>query len=231
LIKIMAPLLPFLTEEIYQNLKTKEMPESIHLFDWPKADKEMVNKKLEEHMRKTREIVALVLAERAKTGIKVRQPLPKLKIKNRASIYGSEGEEEDEVLFAYQGLKIEKELLNLIKEEANIKEIKFDPKIKNEIELDTKITPKLKEEGLTREIIRNLQEMRKQAGLKPKDRISIYYFGDVYFNKILEKNRKFFSEETRTKDFYFKKVPKEKLTIEKEIEIERKKLWLGIKAD
>jgi len=212
LIKIMAPFLPFLTEEIYQNLKTKEMPESIHLFDWPKADEGMINKKLEEYMKKTREIVALVLAERAKAGIKVRQPLPKLKIKNL-------------------GLKIEKELLNLIKEEANIKEITFDPKIKNETELDTKITPKLKEEGLVREIVRNLQDMRKQAGLKPEDKISIYCFGEAYFNKILEKNKKFFSEETRTKNFYFKRVPREKLTIEKEIEIEGKKLWLGIKTD
>ncbi len=113
----------------------------------------------------------------------------------------------------------------------NVKEIIFDPKIKNEIELDTKITPKLKEEGMTREIIRHLQEMRKQAGLKPKDKISIYYFGETYLNKILEKNRKFFSEEMRTEKFYFKKEPEEKLTARKEIEIEGKKLWLGIKTD
>jgi len=206
LMKIMAPLLPFLTEEIYQNLKTKEMPESIHLFDWTKADKEMVNKKLEELMKKTRGIVALVLAERAKTGIKVRQPLNELRITN------------------YE-LRNEKELLNLIKEEVNVKKITFGKTLK----LDTKITLKLKEEGVAREIVRHLQEMRKKAGLKPKDKISIYYFGETYFNKILEKNRKFFSEETRTKDFYFKKVPEEKLTVEKEIKIDGMELWLGIK--
>jgi len=227
LIKIMAPLLPFLTEEIYQNLKTKEMPESIHLFDWPKADEKLVNQKLEEKMQKIREITAAALAKRAESGIKVRQPLNELRIGNRDSIYGSEGGKEDKVLFDYYELRNEKELLNLVKEEVNVRKITFGRTLK----LDTKITPKLKKEGAAREIVRHLQEMRKQAGLKPKDKISIYYFGEVYFNKILEKNKKFFFEETRTKDFYFKKVPKEKLTIEKEIEIERKKLWLGIKAD
>ncbi len=105
LIKIMAPLTPFLTEEIYQNLKTKNMPESVHLLDWPKIDKKLINLKLEEKMEKTREVAGLALAERAKSGIKVRQPLKKLKIKNRASIYGSEGEEEDKVLFACQNAK------------------------------------------------------------------------------------------------------------------------------
>ena len=40
LIKIMAPLLPFLAEEIYQSLKMKKMPESIHLCDWPKSETE-----------------------------------------------------------------------------------------------------------------------------------------------------------------------------------------------
>jgi len=227
-------------------LKTKNH-ESVHLCDYPKPEQKLLNIKLEEKMRKIREITAMVLAERAKAGIKVRQPLPKLKIKNRASIYGSEGEEEDEVLFAYQGLKIEKELLNLIKEEANIKEITFDTKIKKEIELDTKITPKLKEEGLAREVIRNIQEMRKKAGLKPKDKISILYSGGAGLNKIIVENKKFIIEETLAQNISLLKSPKverkfhslsylhslrelgKELETEKEIEIDGIKLWLAIR--
>ena len=264
LTKLIAPFIPFISEYIYQNLtknyKLKTVPrtetkflargknhESVHLCDYPKPEQKLLNIKLEEKMRKIREITAMVLAERAKAGIKVRQPLPKLKIKNRASIYGSEGEEEDEVLFAYQGLKIEKELLNLIKEEANIKEITFDTKIKKEIELDTKITPKLKEEGLAREVIRNIQEMRKKAGLKPKDKISILYSGGAGLNKIIVENKKFIIEETLAQNISLLKSPKverkfhslsylhslrelgKELETEKEIEIDGIKLWLAIR--
>jgi len=212
LIKIMAPLLPFLTEEIYQNLKTKEMPESIHLCDWPRVEEKLIDLSLEEKMNKARKIVNLGLKERARLGLKVRQPLRELTV----------GELAD---------GLESELKGLIKEELNVKGFRCDLKLKEKIKLDETITVELKEEGIIREIVRHLQGMRKQANLKPKDKISIYYFGEVYFNKILEKNKKFFAEEMRTKDFYFKKVPKEKLTIEKEIEIEGKKLWLGIKTD
>jgi len=264
LTKLIAPFIPFISEYIYQNLtknyKLKTVPrtetkflvrgknhESVHLCDYPKPEQKLLNIKLEEKMRKIREITAMVLAERAKAGIKVRQPLPKLKIKNRASIYGSEGEEEDEVLFAYQGLKIEKELLNLIKEEANIKEITFDTKIKKEIELDTKITPKLKEEGLAREVIRNIQEMRKKAGLKPKDKISILYSGGAGLNKIIVENKKFIIKETLAQNISLLKSPKverkfhslyylhslrelgKELETEKEIEIDGIKLWLAIR--
>ena len=209
--KLIAPFIPFFSEEVYQKISKnyfENFKQSIHLEDWPKVNKKLINKKLEKNMEKAREIVALVLAERAQAKIKVRQPLNELKIKN------------------YE-LKKEKELLDLIKEEVNVKEIIFDSKNKKEVELDIKITLELKEEGIMREIIRHLQEMRKQAGLKPKDKILIYCFGDAYFGKILEKNKESFLTETRTKNFYFQKISN--LITEKEVEIDEKKFWLGIK--
>ena len=75
LLKIIAPVMPFFSEEIYQHLKTKNMPESIHLCDWPKADKKKIDTELEQKMDNVRNIVSLALAERAAIGIKVRQPL------------------------------------------------------------------------------------------------------------------------------------------------------------
>jgi len=206
LTKLIAPMMPFLTEEIYQNLKLKNMPESVHLENWPKADKELISQELEEKMKKIREVVSLALAERAKAGIKVRQPLGELQITN------------------YE-LKREKELLELIKDEVNIKEISFGKTLK----LDTKITPGLKEEGMIREVIRQIQEMRKRAKLKPKDKILVQYFGEPKLNEILEKNKKIILKETKAKDFLLKEKTEEIFIFEKETKVDQEKLYLAIK--
>jgi len=207
LTKLIAPMMPFLAEEIYQNLKLKNMPESVHLENWPKADKKLISQELEEKMKKIREVVSLALSERAKVGIKVRQPLRKLKVKS-------------------QKLKVDEELLDLIKDEVNVKEIVFDGKIKNETELDTKITPKLKEEGILREVIRNLQGMRKLVGFKPKDVILIQFEGDSKLSEILLNNKKFILEKTKARNLKFGK--RGECKIEKEIEIDGQRLWLSI---
>ena len=77
--KLIAPFAPFLSEEIYQNLQAFD---SVHLENWPMVNKGLINQKLEEKMKKAREIVVLTLAERAKASMKVRQPLKDLRIKN-----------------------------------------------------------------------------------------------------------------------------------------------------
>ncbi len=205
LAKLMAPFTPFLSEEVYKKLHRENGLRSVHLEDWPRVNKRLINKKLEEKMEKVREVVASALAERAKAGIKVRQPLSKLKIKN-------------------EKLKINEELIDLIKEEVNVKEIVFDPKIEKEVWLDTEITTELKEEGMAREVIRQIQEMRKKAGLKPKDKISIQYFGAPELNKILAKNKPFILRETKAKDFRPAKKP-----TGQEKKIDQQKLWLAIK--
>ncbi|MCX6759802.1 MAG: DUF5915 domain-containing protein [Candidatus Nealsonbacteria bacterium] len=65
------------------------------------------------------------------------------------------------------------ELLELIKDEVNIKEVVFDSKITNEVELDTNLTDELKEEGILRDLARQIKSMRKELGLTPSDSISI----------------------------------------------------------
>ena len=207
--KLTAPFIPFLSEEIYQGLGKKE---SVHLEDWPKPNKQFINENLEKKMKKIRETVAQGLAQRAKAGIKVRQPLASLKIKNQKS-----------------KVKDEKELLDLIKQELNVKEIIFDPKIKKEIELDTKITKELKEEGEVREIIRHIQELRKKAGLTPKDKITIFYLASKRFENIIAKNKKGILEETKAKEFLPKPIPQKLLLAEKKIKVDNEEFWLGIK--
>ena len=209
--KLAAPFIPFFSEHIYQNIAVDvKHQQSIHLEDWPKINKKLINKKLNRGMEKTREVVKLVLAERARFRIKVRQPLNKLKVKS-------------------QKLKVNKEFLGLIAEEVNIKEVVFDSKIKKLIELDTKITPALKEEGIIREVVRQIQEMRKKAGYKPRHRILVRYSGTPNLNKILVRNKSLILEETKAKDFQLGERPKRVSGIEKETKVDGKKLWLTIR--
>jgi len=165
LAKIIAPFTPFLAEKIYQDVDGPK--ESVHLENWPEVQEKLIDKTLLEKMEIVRKIVEAGLAARATAGIKVRQPLQKLKIKNLK-------------------LKIE-EFEDLIKDELNIKEIKLVKDIKEEkgwqiveseigkIALKVEITPKLRQEGLFRELVRQINALRKEMGLTIKDRVVINY--------------------------------------------------------
>lgn len=81
LCKLAAPMVPFMTETIYQNLVRSvdsSAPESIHLCDYPSADEEMINKELEENMDDVLQVVVLGRSCRNATNIKTRQPIAKM---------------------------------------------------------------------------------------------------------------------------------------------------------
>ena len=211
--KLTAPFIPFLSERIYKELQVKNYklpgPLSVHLEDWPKSNRGLIDKGLEEKMVFAREIVRQALKARAEAGIKVRQPLTRLKIKKSK-------------------FKIPEELLELIREEVNVKELVFDEKIKRDVELDIKITPELKEEGFIREFIRNLQELRKKAGLTPKDKIKIFFSGPETLSQVLIKNKEIILKETRAQSLNF--CEKAEMTFEfvKNIKLDNQKLWFKI---
>ena len=145
--RLLAPFTPFIAEEIYKNLTGKE---SVHLSDWPKvkpSDIKTSDKKLFKDMQLVRQICELGHSARKQENIKVRQPLAKLKVKSSK----------------LEALKKDKQLIQLIKDELNIKEVVFFTGKELEIELDFKITPELKKEGEARELIRQFQEARKKA--------------------------------------------------------------------
>jgi len=149
--KITAPFIPFLSEYIYKNLTGKK---SVHLESWPRAGK--ADQKLLEQMELVRKICELGHAERKKAGIKVRQPLNKFQISN----------------FKFQ---ISNDLIQLIKDELNIKEVVFKQgKGELEVELERKITPELRAEGEARELVRQIQELRKKAGCRLDQKIIVY---------------------------------------------------------
>jgi isoleucyl-tRNA synthetase len=150
--KYIAPFMPFFADSLYLKLRGGDDPESVHLCDWPAGGE--IDKDNLELMEETRRIVSLVLERRMSAGIKVRQPLSKLEIRNPK-------------------LETKKEYLELIKDEVNVKEVVFDQNLKEEVELDTEITPELQKEGHVREFVRAVQELRKEKNLSPSDKIDL----------------------------------------------------------
>ena len=205
--KLVAPCIPFLSEHIYGELGGRG---SVHWQDWSKADPKRIFAKLEKEMAQVRELVAKGLAERAKAGIKVRQPLSALKIKNLK-------------------FEISKDLLNLLADELNVKEVIVDPKIKEEVELDTVITPVLQREGTLREILRHIQEMRKQAGYKPQDKVRLRYTGDEQLKEILKENEKTIMSSVGLKEMREGDQPKQTFDVEEEFSLEGQNLRLSIR--
>ena len=109
LTKILAPFIPFITEEIYQNLKTEDMPESVHLCNYVKPDEKQIDEKLEEGMKQIRTLVEAGRALRSKIGIKVRYPL------STATLV-CDKKTENSI----------NDLLDLLNEEINVKQITFE---------------------------------------------------------------------------------------------------------
>ena len=162
LIALLSPFIPFLTERIYLDLKKDDMPSSIHLFDWPQFKSGFIDNELEEEMKNTRNIITQALAQRAEHHIKTRQPLSVLYLKNKKLIWSGDINDEEEIL-------------DLIKKEVNVKEVIFDSGIQKDTQLETTITPQLKEEGILRDFVRLVQRLRKTAGYTPRDRICIAF--------------------------------------------------------
>ena len=206
--KIISSFLPFLSEEIYSSLKNKTMPESVHLCDWPKSEKKLINLELEKQMDFVREVSAKGLALRAEAGIKVRQPLASLKFP----------------ISNFQFSK-NKELLDLIKDEVNVKEIVLGDKF----ELDAKITSALKEEGVIRELARTIQEMRKDGGLKPDDAIKIYFkTGAADLKNTIEKFEKNLGDAVGAKTIEQVGGAKDGFLIDRHFKVDNQDIWIGI---
>ena len=123
--------------------------ESVHLLDWPKAGK--VNKRLVNDMQLVREYITEGLAERAKQAIKVRQPLASATVP-----------------------RLPEEYKEVIAEELNVKQVNWGESVR----LDVNITSELKYEGIAREIVRYIQNERKNQGLQVDDRITVEFSSD-----------------------------------------------------
>jgi isoleucyl-tRNA synthetase len=180
--KLLAPFMPFMAEEIY--LKLDGGLESVHLEMWPMHGK--VDVGLLENMKTVRKIASLGLEARSRSKINVRQPLFKLKVTGNPVIPAKAGIPSND-----KPLKVVNvDFLELIKEEVNVKEVMFDENLSTDVELDLNITPELKEEGELRDLIRAIQDRRKEEGLTIQDRPTLKIFAeDKTKQAFIQKNR------------------------------------------
>ncbi len=151
LAKVIAPLMPFIAESIYQGLKGGA--ESVHLADWPTAPT-AVSDTLHADMDAARVVTSSALEARSVAKIKVRQPLAKLTVSAEHSLAKSFDRES---------------LLEIIASEVNVKEVLIGNTGELAVVLDTVVTPELQDEGYVRDIVRAIQDYRKQKGLNPSD--------------------------------------------------------------
>ncbi|MEK7628950.1 MAG: class I tRNA ligase family protein [Patescibacteria group bacterium] len=214
---IMAPFAPFISEWLYMNLKNLKLGtcnlESVHLEHWPKSSK-ISKSEITKAMERAREIVALGLAERAQAGLRVRQPLNALYVS--PADYNLIGD-----------------VLYIVAEELNVKKVLSDRKIeKNSVSLDTVLTAELKEEGMVREMIRNINEMRKEAKLTPEDKIILYYElnQNANFKELLTRWENIIKQETRSTQIHFGITEAESFLVHKVWNYEGFEIGVGIKT-
>ncbi|NQW22902.1 MAG: isoleucine--tRNA ligase [SAR202 cluster bacterium] len=201
--KLMAPLAPFVAEEIYQNLVcavNPSAPDSVHLAEYPVSDPALIDEPLMEATRLAMRIASMGRGARSKAGLKVRQPLANVFVKIR--------------------IPAERGYIDQVRaqvmEELNIKDIQViendAPLVKQFLEqagdqtetivsvdnytasldgdymvvVDGAITPELAEEGLAREVVHRIQGMRRAANFDVTDRIVTYYLGPDEFLKVMQ---------------------------------------------
>jgi len=151
--QLLAPWAPFMSDWLYRHL-TEDIataPQSVHLSDWPSSGES--DQQILEDMDIVRRYVNDGLAKRSENKIKVRQPLASATLKGPHQIS--------------QGLE------DIICEELNVKKVQYQQSDDISVDIDTTITPSLKNEGIARDIVRNIQSCRKEAGLQIENRIKL----------------------------------------------------------
>ena len=254
-LKLVAPITPFITDDIYTKLTGEE---SIHLSDFPTYDESKVNEKIETRMDLVRDLISLGRNARENSKIKVRQPI-------------------SEVILDGKNEKLISDLTNLIEEELNVKKVTFTPELvkymtlevkpnykvcgkmfgsninayateltnlnqddinnlskgntitirfmeenleitpdmvdirvnskegydaaylnDNFIVIDTTLTDELILEGVAREIVSKVQNLRKESDFEVENRINLYYDGDL--DDVLAKFTDYIKKETLSLD-------------------------------
>lgn len=142
LVKIAAPIVPFITEEIYANLKTEEMPLSVHLTDYPEYQEELRDLELEKKMSLTMKAIVMGRSLRSSHNLKTRQPLSKLFLVDR-------NEYERSIL---------ESMTDIIAEELNVKEVLIQADESNLVNYSAKANFKV----LGKKLGKNMKEVASE---------------------------------------------------------------------
>lgn len=170
--KYMAPFTPFFAEEVWSRVKGLGDKESVHLSDWPTSGG--VDSVLLDDMDMVRGLVTKSLELRQKSGHKVRQPLATLKVKT----------------------SLKPEYLAIIQDELNVKEVVVNANMEEDLWLDAELTDALKKEGVARDMIRAVQDLRKKNNLSPEQSIKLVVCVDENTKAIIEEYKEMITAPT-----------------------------------
>jgi isoleucyl-tRNA synthetase len=173
---VIAPAMPFYAEYLWQAVRSDTDAQSVHLAAWPEikaTDEEAI-----ERMKMVREIVTTALEARTKANIKVRQPI-----------------------MSVMGPTLPTELAQVVLDELNAKE--YVAREKEEVSIDTTLTPELVAEGAVRELMRAVQGKRKTEGLQPADEITLVVDTDPAGRAVIESYQQMIQNTVGAKDIQF----------------------------
>ncbi|MCA9389997.1 isoleucine--tRNA ligase, partial [candidate division WWE3 bacterium] len=157
--KILAPFVPFISEEIYLNLRNEKDPESVHLADWPEIEEKYENNDILEQMDFVRKVVEKGHSLRKESGIRLRQPLRNVTIVNCKQ-------------------ELSDQLTQVITDELNVKTVEYETNQGAdvfEVSINLEIDDELLSEGTMREIIREIQSLRRNAGYAFDDEVTVFW--------------------------------------------------------
>jgi isoleucyl-tRNA synthetase len=194
--RLLAPFTPFLAETMHRNLAEGR---SAHLADFPVPDEEARDRALEEEMAQARAAVQAGLAKRDEARIKVRQPLPALTVTR----------------------ELLPEVAAIVRDELNVKELRLGA----ELALDTTITDELRVEGMARDAVRQVQDLRKRSGLRIEDRIRLRYDGSPDWMQAFER----FGDTIAAETLAVEMAPGRAPDLDLDGQAEGGGLWTGLK--
>jgi isoleucyl-tRNA synthetase len=208
--RLLAPFTPFVAEELYGNLARADgVADSVHLDTWPVAQSAPIDRDLSAEMARARRIVEHGHRARDVGQLKVRQPLAGATV---------------------PGPALPPELEAIVLDELNLKALAYSPADAREVVLDTNITPELRLEGLARELVRHIQETRKQAGLNIDDRIELYYRADGEPATAMERWKDHIAAETLAVSVQSTDGGSEPDGIfAREVQVEGHSVWIGLR--
>ena len=224
--KLIAPFTPFMAEKIHRELTKAEgntlsqgstlrsvpksnLLSSVHWEDWPEVNKKFINPKLEKEMSLAQKAVNTGLALRKKLNLKVRQPLRKFTSTDMAG------------LISYPNI------IDLIKDELNVKEI-----VVGRDELDAHLDDALRYEGWAREVLRQIQDLRKEVGYKFNEKVMVQWHTDnEELKKAIAEWAEFIKKNSLLESFdQHPHTEPKNFDLQKEFELEpNRKIWLGVK--
>jgi len=197
---LMAPFMPFVSDAVHRNLCGGA---SVHLSNFPVAEAEAYDEHLEQQMAMARRFVEQGLAARDAARIKVRQPLRSL---------------------AVPGEPLPEEIAAIVRDELNVKALVFGAP---EVTLDTEIDEELRAEGLAREVVRQVNDLRKKTGLNVEDRIDLRWeAGDGVLAGALERWSDYVAREVLAKEVI--RGRGHDLT-GADVKVEGEDLWIGLR--